>query len=186
MFGPTACLEGKAAHILEQSNFGRAKLDFSRLGRYFRRVGDDANGRDSTGYEDLSLSAILTSSGKDVACIFFMTWLRYILMVASLAPSSAATCLLSMPVTTRFITSRSRALSLSQRCRSSVNSRSFSRRMRARVSDRWTASRRSCCRNGFVRNSTAPDFMALTDIGTSAWAVRKIMGILVLPLFSSC
>jgi len=39
----------------------------------------DADGRDSTGYKDLSLSAILTSSGKDLACIFFMTWLRYIL-----------------------------------------------------------------------------------------------------------
>ncbi len=47
-------------------------------------------------YEDLSLSAILTSSGKDLACIFFMTWLRYILTVASLAPSSAATCLLKI------------------------------------------------------------------------------------------
>jgi hypothetical protein len=39
MFGPTACLEGNAEHTLEQSNFGRAKLDFSRFGRYFRRVG---------------------------------------------------------------------------------------------------------------------------------------------------
>jgi len=25
---------------------------------------------------DFSLSAILTSSGKDLACIFFVTWLR--------------------------------------------------------------------------------------------------------------
>jgi hypothetical protein len=31
----------------------------------------------------LSLSAILTSSGNDFACIFFITWLRYILTVAS-------------------------------------------------------------------------------------------------------
>src|SRR5260370_31466112 len=39
---------------------------------------------------DLSLSAILTSSGKDLVCIFFIAWLRFILTVASLAPSSAA------------------------------------------------------------------------------------------------
>src|SRR3984885_1875488 len=153
---------------LEQSNFGRTKLDFSRLDRYFRWIGDSMPTGGSHCYKDLSLSAILTSSGKDLACIFFMTWLRYILTVASLAPSSAATCLLSIPETTRFITSRSRTLSLSQRCRNSVNSRSLSRSMRARVRDRWTASSRSCCLNGLVRNSTAPDFMALTDIGTSA------------------
>ena len=119
-------------------------------------------------YKNLSLSAILTSSGKDLACIFFMTWLRYILTVASLAPSSAATCLFSIPETTSFITSRSRTLSLSLRFRSSSNSRSFSRRMRARASARWTASKRSCYLNGLVRNSIAPDFIAFTDIGTSA------------------
>src|ERR1700730_12614263 len=45
---------------------------------------------------DLSLSAILTSSGKDLACIFFITWLRCILTVASLGSSSAAICLLSI------------------------------------------------------------------------------------------
>src|SRR3984957_18750105 len=129
---------------LEQSNFGRAKLDFSMLDRYFRWIGDSMpTAGDSTGYWGLSLSAILTSSGNDLACIFFMTWLRYILTVASLAPSSAATCLLSIPETTSFITSRSRTLSLSQRCRNSANARSFSRTMRARASDRWTASRRS-------------------------------------------
>ena len=55
---------------------------------------------------DFSLSAILTSSGKDLASIFFITWLRCILTVASLAPSSAAICLLSIAETTRFITSR--------------------------------------------------------------------------------
>jgi hypothetical protein len=42
-------------------------------------------------YRGLSLSAIPTSSGNDLARIF-MIWLRYILTVASLAPSSAATC----------------------------------------------------------------------------------------------
>src|SRR5580700_6000595 len=171
---------------LEQSNFGRTKLDFSRLARYFRWTGDSMPTGGLNGYQDLSLSAIRTSSGKDLACIFFITWPRYILTVASLAPSSAATCLFSIPETTRFMTSRSRTLSPSRRCRSSANSRSFSRRMRARLRDRWTASRRSCCRNGLVRNSTAPDFMALTDMGTSACAVRKTIGIFVLRLFSSC
>src|ERR1700683_2694171 len=174
-------------HITEQSNFRRTKLDFSRLEPYFRWIEiRHRQAETETVYQDLSLSAILTNSGKDLACIFFMTWLRYILMVASLAPSSAATCLLSIPETTRFITSRSRTLSCSWRCCSSANCCSFSRRMRDRVRDRWTASSRSCCLNGFVRNSTAPDFIAFTDIGTSAWAERKIMGILILPFFSSC
>src|SRR5580692_12850728 len=170
--------------IQEQSNFGWAKLDFSQLDFYFRWISNSMpTGGTLTDYKDLSLSAILTSAGKDLACIFFMTWPRYILTVASLAPSSAATCLLSIPETTRFITSRSRMLSRSARSRSSASSRAFSRSMRARASDLWTASRRSCCRNGLVRNSTAPDFIALTDMGTSAWAVRKIMGILIFPLF---
>src|SRR3984957_2712237 len=70
---------------------------------------------------DLSLSAILTSSGKDWACIFFITWLRCILTVASLAASSAAICLLSIPETTRFITSRSRTLNALYRCCSYVS-----------------------------------------------------------------
>jgi hypothetical protein len=61
---------------------------------------------------DLSLSAILTRSGNDAACIFFITWLRCILTVASLAPTSARNLLLSMPRTTRFITLRSRMLNL--------------------------------------------------------------------------
>src|SRR5689334_2222260 len=35
----------------------------------------------------------------------------------------------------------------------------------------------SCCgRNGFVRNSTAPAFIARTDIGISPWPVRKMIG----------
>ena len=45
------------------------------------------------------------------ACIFLITRPRWILMVISLVPSSAATCLLSIPETTRAMTSRSRGVS---------------------------------------------------------------------------
>ena len=38
------------------------------------------------------------------------------------------------------------------------------------------ASSNSWSRNGLVRNSTAPDFMACTDIGMSPWAVIKTIG----------
>jgi hypothetical protein len=33
--------------------------------------------------------------------------------------------------------------------------------------------------NGFVRNSTAPAFMACTVIGTSPWPVAKMTGVLI-------
>jgi hypothetical protein len=58
---------------LEQSNFGRTKLDFSRFDPYFRWFGDSMATGETERFSDLSLSAILTSSGKDFACIFFMT-----------------------------------------------------------------------------------------------------------------
>jgi hypothetical protein len=49
---------------------------------------------------NLSWSAILTSSGKDLAYIFFSAWLRCIVTVVSLAPSSAPTCSFNIPETT--------------------------------------------------------------------------------------
>ena len=57
-----------------------------------------------------SLSAIRTNSATDPACIFCITWPRWIFTVASLAPISEAICLLSIPETTRVITSRSRTV----------------------------------------------------------------------------
>src|SRR5213593_4138099 len=41
----------------------------------------------------------------------------------------------------------------------------------------WIASSRSWSRKGLVRNSTAPDFMAFTDIGISPCPVMKMTGI---------
>src|ERR1700722_2088143 len=47
------------------------------------------------------------------------------------------------------------------------------------------ASNRSSSSNGLVRNSTAPAFIARTDVGTSAWPVMKITGIWISFLISS-
>src|ERR1700732_240251 len=122
---------------LKQSNFRLTEPDFRRLDPYYRQSGEGGIDSRKVDYVmDLSLSAIRTSSGKDLACIFFIAWLRCILTVAFFAPSSAAICLLSIPETTRLITSRSRTLNVLYRCRSSDVSRCFSRTMRSRVSDR--------------------------------------------------
>jgi hypothetical protein len=94
---------------------------------------------------ELSLSAILTSSGKGFSLHLLHRLAPMHLTEASLASSSAAICLLSIPQTTRFITSRSRTLNLFWRCRSSAMSRCFSRTMRSRVSDRCAASSKTCC-----------------------------------------
>ena len=48
-----------------------------------------------------------------------------------------------------------------------------------------TASRRSCARTGSEKNSTAPAFMAFTDIGMSPWPVMKIIGMLICIFASS-
>src|SRR6516225_10070996 len=42
---------------------------------------------------------------------------------------------------------------------------SFFRRLRSSSSAICTASNKSCSRKGFVKNSTAPAFIALTDMG---------------------
>jgi len=39
------------------------------------------------------------------------------------------------------------------------------------------ASNNSWSRKGFVKNSTAPDFMALTVMGISPWPVIRMMGL---------
>src|ERR1700678_696130 len=62
------------------------------------------------GRENLSLSVMRTNSISDSACIFRITLPRWIFTVASLAPISEAICLLSIPDTTRPMTSRSRAV----------------------------------------------------------------------------
>src|SRR5712671_2304349 len=48
-----------------------------------------------------------------------------------------------------------------------------------------TASSISWSRNGFVRKSIAPAFMARTDIGISPWAVTKMIGIWIPALINS-
>ena len=52
-----------------------------------------------------------------------------------------------------------------------------SRYMRSRSMPIATASNMSCSRNGFVRKSTAPAFIALADMGVLAYSVMKMMGI---------
>src|ERR1700674_285654 len=58
-----------------------------------------------------SLAAILTNSASDSACILRITCPRWIFTVISLVPRSNAICLLSMPETTRPMSSRSRGVS---------------------------------------------------------------------------
>ena len=61
---------------LEQSNFRLTEPDFRRLDPYYRYSGEGNIDSRKVGYgTDFSLSAILTSSGKDLASIFFITWL---------------------------------------------------------------------------------------------------------------
>jgi hypothetical protein len=122
------------------------------------------------------ISAILTRSATDFAPIFLMACPRCIFTVGSASPVFAATCLFINPDVTRAITSRSRALSVSNRARISDATFSLSRRMRSRAMAVATASNRSCSRNGFVRKSTAPAFIARAAIGISAYPVMKMMG----------
>jgi hypothetical protein len=58
-----------------------------------------------------NLSVIRTRSASEFACILRMTLPRWIFTVTSLVPSSDATCLFSMPDATKYITSRSLAVS---------------------------------------------------------------------------
>src|SRR5208337_1833839 len=65
----------------------------------------------------------------------------------------------------------------SYRRRSSASSARPSRAARSRSIACRIASNRSWSSNGFVRNSTAPAFIARTDVGTSPWPVTNTMGI---------
>ena len=123
-----------------------------------------------------SASAILTSSGSDRAPIFCITRPRWALTVISSMPSSPAICLFIMPAVTRAITSSSLGLRVSRCDLRAASCRSAARRLWSRSSAAITASSMSCSRNGFIRKSTAPPFMALTDTETSLSAVMKMMG----------
>ena len=117
-----------------------------------------------------------TRSASDRAPIFRITWARCTFTVISATPRSAAICLLRRPLVTKARISRSRAVS-SENLRVRASSLAFLRR-RSRFFSMawWTASSRSWSRNGLARNSTAPAFMARTDICTSACPVMKMMG----------
>ena len=55
---------------LEQSNFRLTEPDFSRLDPYYRPSDEESFDSRKVGYVmDFSLSAILMSSGKNIACI---------------------------------------------------------------------------------------------------------------------
>src|SRR5467141_2726361 len=124
-----------------------------------------------------SRSDILTRSASERACIFFITWPRCTLTVISLVPSSAAACLLSNPATTRPITACSRGVRDWYRSFSSRSPACSRRAARSRVMASRIAVKRSSSPKGFVRNSTAPAFIARTDVGTSPWPVMKMIGI---------
>src|SRR6516162_6906912 len=62
---------------------------------------------------------------------------------------------------------------------------SSSHRFRSRSIAAFTASSMSCSWKGLVRKSTAPPFIALTDVEISPCAVRKIIGILMLDFSNS-
>jgi len=90
-----------------------------------------------------------------------------VVALGSLTPISAAICLFIKPAHTNLMTCCSRSLSASYRNRSDSVCIWSSRRARSRSSATRTASKMSCSRNGLVRNSTAPAFMAFTLIGIS-------------------
>src|SRR5262249_37753852 len=121
--------------------------------------------------------AIRTSSASEPARIFLMTRPRWILTVTSLVPSCAATCLLSIPETTRAITSRSRGVRVAYRSWSALSSSCCRRATWSRSSAWWTIPSSSSWSKGLVRNSTAPAFIALTVVGMSPCAVTKMIGI---------
>src|SRR5882672_8952556 len=123
------------------------------------------------------ISAFLTKSANDLAPIFFMMCPRWIFTVISASPSSAATCLFMRPDETKAKTSRSRGVRVSSRVCKLPTIWSASRRFRSRSIAITAASSMSWSRNGLVRKSTAPLFMALTVIGMSPWPVMKMIGI---------
>ena len=95
-------------------------------------------------------------------------------MVISLIPSSAATCLLSRPAyqlqtwRSRGVSAHSTLVALAVRRPRAGLQIAFDRHGDS-VQNSWS-------RNGLVRNSTAPAFIARTDMGISPWPVMKTMG----------
>src|SRR5436309_4631720 len=130
------------------------------------------------GAED-NFPAIFTRSATDPAFILRITLPRWAFTVISLMPSSPPTCLFNFPETTNVMTSRSRRLSDPWRSRSSRISASWPSALRLRSMAFRMAPNMTPSPNGLVRNSTAPAFMAWTDIGTAPWPVMKMMGMSV-------
>ena len=81
-----------------------------------------------------------------------------------------ATCLFSIPVTTRANTSASRGVKVRIRSRTSLARASSRPAWRALATARSIALRRSCLATGLTRKSTAPAFIALTLAGNVAVA----------------
>src|SRR5436190_7152216 len=94
-------------------------------------------------------------------------------------PSSPPTCLFSRPETTNASTSRSRGVSDAYALRSTRSSESWRTAVRLRSMAPPMASSSTSFVNGFVRNSTAPAFIACTVMGTSPWPVMKMIGMSV-------
>ena len=111
---------------------------------------------------------ILTKSASDLVPIFFMTRPRWIFTVISAMPSSAAICLFMSPAATK-----SQNVPLARRQGLETRACTFeiilssSRLFRSRSIAVATASSISWWRNGLVKKSIAPAFMALTVIGIS-------------------
>jgi len=131
------------------------------------------------------VSAIFTKSASDLAPIFRVAWPRCTFTVISVTPISAATCLFNSPPVTHAMTSCSRGVRESNLARNAETAFSFSRLTFARSMPDCTASNKSWSRKGLVRNSTAPAFIALTDIGMSPWPVMNMTGISILALANS-
>jgi hypothetical protein len=121
-------------------------------------------------------TAILTKSATDLARNFRIAVARCTFTVTSLTPKSAAICLFKAPAATRATISRSRALSELKLSRKAEFASSSARRARSFSRAVATASNKSCSRNGLVRKSTAPAFIARTAIGMSPCPVRKTIG----------
>src|SRR5258707_13718787 len=127
----------------------------------------------------LSLAAILTRSAREPAFIFRITLPRCVFTVISLVPSSAPTCLFKKPETTNAMSSRSRRVSEAYPLRSACISASLPSAARLHSMACRMAFTNTSSPNGFVKNSTAPAFMAWTVIGTSPLPVMKMIGMSV-------
>lgn len=114
-----------------------------------------------------SLEAMVTKSASEPAAIFRITLPRCAFTVISLIPSLPPTCLFNRPETTKAMTSLSRRLSDACQFRSARVCASCSRVVRLRSMACRMALTIASSLNGFVRNSTAPAFIAWTVVGTS-------------------